>query len=78
METPYLVRFEVIRGYYGNISDQNQWSYFIDINVATPSGLSYARRLLQGRDFDERDTLRGHQEVIINESFARQRFSNRL
>ena len=32
--------------------------------------------ILQGRDFDARDTLRGKQVVIVNESFARQHFSN--
>jgi putative ABC transport system permease protein len=33
-------------------------------------------RLLQGRDFDERDTMRGSQVTIINETLARKHFPN--
>jgi putative ABC transport system permease protein len=33
-------------------------------------------QLLQGRDFDERDTVRGNQVTIINETLARQHFPN--
>ncbi len=33
-------------------------------------------QMLQGRDFDARDTLRGNQVVIINETLARKRFPN--